>query len=256
MVKLAAHLCSVLAVCCLSTAAVADGAPQSPTIPSSAPHNWSGLYVGPQVGYGWADTGWIFPVDSYFTLPDGLRYFDADARGSFAGGHITWNRQIGPYVVGAGLAINGAALREARLGPFTALFPDDRYVTSLEAFGTLTGRLGYAHKDFLLYTSGGFARGHANFKAVSGPPGGGVVGLVKQHLNGWTLGGGLEYMLAPDIVVGIQYDYIRLYGEVSQIATTGTPSTDPFVLNTDDVSMHAVSVRLSLKLDPAATLRP
>jgi len=217
------------------------------------PADWSGVYVGAQGGMAWADTGWTFPVDSYFTLLNGKRSFSSNPSSGFMGGHVTWNHQIGAVVVGAELAINGGSLHQERVGTFTSLFPNDRFDTSIDAFGTLTGRFGYAFDDVLLYASGGYARGNARFRAVSGPPGAGVIGDVKQHLNGFVVGGGLEYLLVQNVVIGIEYDFIKLGGATTQIATTGTPSTDPFILSTHDVDMHAVSARLSLKLDqPAA----
>jgi len=222
------------------------------SVPANAQYvgvDWSGFYAGVQGGGARATTGWFFPIDSYFTLPNGKRAFDTDPSGGFMGGHVTWNHQIGTIVVGAELAINGGMIHDTRIGPFTATFANDQFDTSISAYGTLTGRLGYACGDFLVYTTGGYARAHANFIAVSGPPGGGVVGDVRQHLNGWTVGSGLEYMLVENVVIGVEYDFIRLGGETTQIATTGTPSTDPFVLSTQDIDIHAVSVRLSLKLD-------
>lgn len=237
----------VCALLCSISMAHADGLPAGSGSP--APPDWSGLYVGAQGGGASASTGWFFPIDSYFTLPNGERSFGTDPSGGFMGGHVTWNHQIGAIVVGAELAINGAMIRDTRIGPFTTLFPNDLFDTSIDGFGTLTGRLGYACDDFLVYATGGYARAHARLRAVSGPPGAGVVGDVKEHLNGWTVGGGIEHMLVENVVIGVQYDFIRLGGDTTQVATTGTPSTDPFVLTTRDVDMHAVSVRLSLKLD-------
>ena len=59
---------------------------------SASPLSWSGIYAGVQAGGAWADTGWHFPIDSYFTLPAGKRSFDARPDGGIVGGHITWNR--------------------------------------------------------------------------------------------------------------------------------------------------------------------
>ena len=254
---------SIGGACCLTlslfaaafSAAKADELPGTELV--SGPADWSGFYVGVQGGFAHGDTGWTFPVDSYFTLPTGRRSFDADPSGGFLGGHITWNHQIGAIVVGAELAINGGGIEDTQTGVFTPLFPGDGFVTSVTAFGTLTGRLGYAHDNFLLYGTGGLARGHLDYHTVSAPPGGGVIGDVKLHQNGWTLGGGLEYMLFPNVVVGAEYDYLHFGDETTQVATTGTPSNDPFVLYTHDVGMHAVSLRLSVKLDtPPVTPAP
>ncbi len=239
----------LLASCVLVVAVHADGAQEAPGPIALAPADWSGVYVGAQGGGGLAQTGWSFPVDSYFTLPNGRRSFGTDPSGGIYGGHVTWNRQIASFVFGAELAINGSSIEQTRGGQFSPLFPNDQFFTSITGYGTLTGRLGYAHGPFLLYATGGYARAHATYRAVSGPPGGGVIGEVKQHLNGFTFGGGLEFMLARNVVIGAAYDFLRFDGQTTSIATTGTPSNDPYVFSSHQVDINAVSVRVSLKLD-------
>jgi outer membrane immunogenic protein len=221
--------------------------PGTPNVSKAA--DWSGLFIGAQGGGAWANTGWTFPIDSYFTLPNGRRSFDTEPAGGFAGGHITLNHQMGPVVLGAELAINGGAIDAVDIGRFTPLFPNDRFETRVDAFGKLVGRLGFAHDNFLLYATGGYARGHANFSALSAPPGGGVFGQVKKHLDGWTAGGGLEYLLTPVVVLGVEYEYTQLQGATRAVQTTGTPSNDPFVLHINTIELQAVSARISFKLD-------
>ncbi len=232
-----------------ASSAVADGAPLETSRLSYVPANWSGVFVGVQGGGMWADTGWTFPIDSYFTLPDGNRSISQDATGGSVGGHIALNHQIGAFVIGAELAINGAFFDAKRTGGFTPLFPNDTFETSIEDYGTLTARLGYAHRDLLFYVDGGYAAGHVALTAVSGPPGGGVIGEVKQRLNGWTAGAGVDWMLAHNVSVGVAYDYIQLAGETTATQTTGTPSNDPFIVSTHNIDLHAVTARLSIKLD-------
>lgn len=229
--------------------AMAQIAPAMADDAISTSTNWSGVQVGLQGGKAWTDTGWTFPVDSYFTLPAGLRSFDTDPDGGFIGGHLTWYRQVGSIVFGADLAVNRSSISETRVGTFTPLFPTDEFRTSIDYFGTLSGRLGFARGNNLVYASGGYAHGMAHYRAVSGPPGAGVIGDVKRYRGGWTVGGGLEHHITESVVLGLGYDYIRLEGDTTSIETTGTPSSDPFVLQTDDVEIHAVSARVSIKLD-------
>jgi outer membrane immunogenic protein len=220
------------------------------------PTDWSGAYVGVQGGGGLAFTGWTFPVDSFFTLFDGNKSFNAAGSGGVMGGHVTLNHQIGSLVIGAELLVSASQVERERIGPITAVFPNDRITTRLADYGTLTARLGYAHDDLLLYASGGYAAGHVSVVAVSAAPVAGVIGQAKQRLDGWTVGGGLEWMFAPSIVLGLQYDFIRLNGETTATTTTGTPDDTPFVIHNDDVELHAVTARLSLKLDWLAPASP
>jgi outer membrane immunogenic protein len=239
-------LCAALAFSAPITPSYADNA--NP-LPDTAV-DWSGVYVGVQGGGAIANAGWTFPLRSFFTVADGSQSFDAHPSGGFGGGHVIWNRQDGPYVFGAELAFNSLAVNETRYGPFTPLYPDDKFDTSIDRYGTLTARFGYARDDALLYATGGYARGKAKFRAISGEPVAGVIGEIEDDLNGWTVGAGIAYQLRDNILLSAQYDFIRFNGDTSATATTGTPDDTPFVLRTEDISMHAISLRLSVRLDP------
>jgi hypothetical protein len=56
-------------------------------------------------------------------------------------------------------------------------------------------------------------------------------------------------MLAQNVVIGAAYDFLRFDGETDSIATTGTPSLDPYVFSSQQVDVNAITLRLSLKLD-------
>jgi len=249
----ATALLLTVAVLGLSAAAKAEEAAWASVTP---PTDWSGLYVGAQGGGGLAFTGWTFPVDSFFTLFDGNKSFNAVGSGGVMGGHVTLNHQIGALVIGAELLVSASQVERERIGPITAEFPNDRITTRLANYGTLTARLGYAYDDLLIYANGGYAAGHVSVVAVSAAPVAGVIGQAKQRLDGWTLGGGLEWMFAPSVVLGVQYDFIRLGGQTTATTTTGTPDDTPFVIHNDDLELHAITARLSLKLDKPAPALP
>lgn len=211
--------------------------------------DWSGLYAGAQLGGGFTDTGWNYIVDSYFTLPDGRRTFDADLSGAIFGGHIVWNRQRGSVVYGAELTLSLTDIDDDQTGIFTPLFPLDTFETTIDGYATAAGRLGIVRNDYLIYMTAGYAIGRIHQRAVSGPPGGGVIADINDYLHGVTVGAGLDYHLAPDVIIGVKYDYVWLDGETNSTATHGVPSVDPHVLKIDNVDIHAVTARLSFKLD-------
>lgn len=245
-----ARLCTGATTLLMLTAhALADGSPERLYAVAPPAVDWSGIYIGAQGGANWTDAGWFFPIDSYYTLPTGKRSYDTDPSGGFFGGHVTINRQSGSLVYGAELALNGSFAKDTRIGPFSSLFPEDEFTTRIKQYGTLTGRLGYARDAWLIYGSAGYAGGRVGLRAISGPPGGGVIAEIDQYLNGWTAGAGVEYMLLPGLSVGLQYDFIRLYGETSSTQTFGVPSNDPFVIQSNDIDLHAISARFSFKLD-------
>ncbi len=85
--------------------------------------NWSGLYFGANGGYGWADN-------------------DSSINGGFGGGQIGYNFQRGKIVFGAETDIRAPVLRGAASA-------------TLDYFGTVRGRVGYAFDRTLVYGTGG-----------------------------------------------------------------------------------------------------
>ena len=78
---------------------------------------------------------------------------------------------------------------------------------------TVTGRIGYAiTPQALLYAKGGAAWVHTKYtdtdpSGVTFPP---FSGQGSATLNGWTVGGGLEYAFWPNWSVFPEYDYVGL----------------------------------------------
>ncbi len=108
---------AILALVCCATAALADGASAPAADLALTSTDWSGVYVGVQGGGGFGETGWTFPVDSFFTLFDGNKSFNAVASGGIMGGHVTLNHQIGSLVIGAELLVSAAEIERERTGP-------------------------------------------------------------------------------------------------------------------------------------------
>ncbi|MDP3547060.1 MAG: porin family protein, partial [Phreatobacter sp.] len=63
--------------------------------------NWTGFYIGGQVGYGWAHQGWLTPPA--LTVP-------WKSNGIFGGLHVGYNQQINMLVIGVQAEINAAGL--------------------------------------------------------------------------------------------------------------------------------------------------
>jgi outer membrane immunogenic protein len=90
-----------------------------------------------------------------------------------------------------------------------------------EWFATVTGRIGYAVQPaMLLYAKGGGAwvRDHSLLTFAAG-----TQSTPDRTMNGWTVGGGIEYMFAPNWSVFAEYNYIWLS---SNDRSTFTRSTD------------------------------
>ena len=227
-----------------ANAAVADEMHQ-PFGDASAP-NWSGFYAGVHGGFGKSSTNWGFPLLEYYNTAPGQN-FSLDPKGSLVGGHLMVNRQFGRIVVGLEGALSNATFRDDRLGPVAA-FPEDQFKTSIDNLATISGRLGYAFDKWLLYAKGGYATAEVAHHALSGPPGEGVEGAIQGRQNGRTVGAGVEYMITPTIVLGLEYQFVKLGDERYATTTGGTFPGVPFTVDADDIALHAVTARLSIKL--------
>jgi outer membrane immunogenic protein len=120
--------------------------------------NWSGAYAGVNGGMGWSD-----------------RTDFLDPTGAFGGGQIGYNFQRGPLVVGLEADIGGAGVTDSAASN----------TSSLDWFGSVRGRVGYALDRALVYATGGYGYGRVRNNAGS------------QTQDGWVVGNGVEYKITP-----------------------------------------------------------
>jgi outer membrane immunogenic protein len=232
----------------ISNAALADDV-LPPDAAVAAPIDWSGLYVGAHGGAGRSSTNWGFPFTQYynFGLPPG-QSFSTDPDGGLYGGHVLLNLQRGPIVAGLEVSFSGADLTHERIGAVASIYPADRFDTGIDNLTTISARLGFAISNVLLYAKGGYATADVTHAALSGPPGAGVAIDKEAAQNGRIVGGGIEYMLGTRVVLGLEYNFIKLDDERQQTTTTGTQPGLPITIDSDDIALHAVMARVSLRL--------
>src|ERR1700704_2498104 len=197
----------------------------------AAATNWSGLYIGGNVGYGWGNNSTDF---SFLPTPEAL---EADnnttlgtrSSGVIGGAQLGYNWQIGSLVTGLEADIQGSGIKgSARAIPTirgTAI-PDPTSVFSSEQklswFGTVRGRLGLTvTPELLLYGTGGLAYGRvdasANWFASFADEGRLVQSQAPASVSktkvGWTAGAGAEWMFARNWSAKLEYLYIDLGSE-------------------------------------------
>jgi outer membrane immunogenic protein len=87
------------------------------------------------------------------------------------------------------------------------LFAPDFNRTRVDAFGLITGQIGYAWNNVLFYAKGGAAVTGDKYDAFSGR-----TGLLLASANetrwGGTLGAGLEFGFARNWSLGVEYDHL------------------------------------------------
>ena len=229
--------------------ALADGygraAPSAPVA-----YNWSGFYIGGSVGGAWESIDWrnVNPA------PATLRSFSATKDEGTFGGHIGAQIQFGTIVVG---------VEAGGLGTFDRYFTTTVGGTPCTAIVTIVSpicearmkevftvgpRLGFAWDKFLVYGTGGWATGKVDTQFASGATGA-TFDHTSHDQDGWFAGGGIEYALTQNLIVGVEYQHIDLGNEdhLSRFDLLGVPCQ--LSVNCRDVSASEdiVRARLSYK---------
>ncbi len=195
---------------------------------------WSGAYFGGSVGGGWASLRGSI-------LNPTIEPLSNDGSGLIGGGHVGVQSQFGHIVVGAEIGLRGGDMSET--AP-SLVAPGLRYRTDVNWLLTLTGKLGYAWDQWLVYGRAGFASANVKVSGIAGPPTNADFGSSQRH-SGFLVGAGVDYKLSPGIIIGLAYDYITLNEE---IVTATSNNGQPATLSEVGADIHTLTARLSILL--------
>lgn len=165
-------------------------------------YTWTGFYIGLQGGYGWSNDDWH--------LQQNAVDFSFDGTGGFVGGYAGYNWQINNFVIGA--EVEGSWADISKDGQDCTIFQTALCSTKVEGLGSVRGRLGFVfgpQNQLLAYAAGGWALASAKYNRVFQPNGVPFTSGVSDTINGWVVGGGLEWMFMgyPNWIARIQYDH-------------------------------------------------
>ncbi len=206
-------------------------------VPPPPVMTWTGLYAGLNIGGGWNSNsvnnlaapywdptfafGSVTPtgVTNLFFLPTSTNN-NGTSGGVVGGGQVGYNFQFNPsIVVGVETDFQGSSMGnndQSQAAPFYAspvspgllipLVSAGGGHAGIDWIGTVRGRAGWLiMPSLLVYGTAGFA--YAGVYA----------GNYDNTRTGWTAGGGVEWMVAPNISVKAEY----LYADLSSGGTTG-----------------------------------
>lgn len=181
---------------------------QAATATATMP-SWAGPYIGVQAGYLSGGGVTTFPGSDEFHLIDPTGF----AGGVVAGTAMQWGRIVGGLegdlsFVAAKSTIN------------TGLVPDPTITqmqTAINWNSHVRGRLGYGFDRALIFAAGGLALAGVENKAFDN--GAGATATWSDTRVGWTVGGGVEYRIAPQATVRLEYLYDN-YGSQTLAAQT------------------------------------
>jgi outer membrane immunogenic protein len=175
--------------------------------------SWTGFYAGLNAGYGFdasssgatvIGTSAASGIIANGADPGLVAFSNRNASNGFSGGgQVGYNYQFTPgsgVVAGVeadaqylGFGSNRSAASFVGTPNPDLTFVNPNGLSTLDYFGTVRGRLGYAFDRTLVYGTGGFAYGGG---------GGSSFGLPNSSSDtfrtGWAAGGGVEYALPSD----------------------------------------------------------
>ena len=220
-------------------------APMVAPIMSVPVFTWTGLYVGVNAGYGFADAS-----ARGNTILNSLGV-GVEADGFIAGGQIGYNVQFGSLVVGVEADLQYSDLKASR--SFVAVLPGTNLAgtgeaeVSLEYFGTVRARLGYAFGSVMPYVTAGLIYGDVEGTArgtVTGTFNGFPVAFTSgtsrsETFYNWVVGAGLEVSITQNLSVKGEY----LYSQVDGDLTFGDLNT----FGRGDIELHIVRAGLNFR---------
>jgi outer membrane immunogenic protein len=170
------------------------------------PPTWTGFYIGAHVGGFWADIN-NRDMDGY--LLGTTAWGNNNNSGVFGGGTVGYNYQTGAFVFGVEADFGGAGLTGNWNNGSIIAAGNNGYLwakNDASFYADVTGRLGYAAGPALFYVKGGWAYLDTNL-SVGGHLDGVDWSVNTGSLDGWTIGGGIEYMWSPSWSVKAEYLY-------------------------------------------------
>jgi len=147
-----------------------------------------GFRVGGYVGYNWQFQNWVLGIEGDFAW--------ADNSATVAGIPGTWSATFGPGLDTASVNDKLDASFRGRLG----------YLFAPQALVYVTGGVAWLEKEVSASCAGTFPAGWCNNP-------GGAVATDSNHHIGWTLGGGVEWMLTQNWILRAEYRYSQYQEE-------------------------------------------
>jgi outer membrane immunogenic protein len=191
-------------------------------------YNWSGIYVGGNLGAGFADSSWSDPFTG--------AHNKFDKSGFIGGGQVGVNWQINALVLGVEGDFDWTGLKGAGHDARGNTLNVDTQWTS-----TVTGRIGAAFDRLLIYGKGGVAFAHDSdsINNIFGS-----TASASLNRTGWTAGAGLEYAFAPNWSAKIEYDYLGFGSTTLNLPTIPAYSTNA------SLNVQEVKAGINFKFGP------
>jgi outer membrane immunogenic protein len=236
----------VFAVTITGAATAADLSAPIFKAPPLQTYNWSGFYAGLGLGYGAYNLSGTQIDDPAAGVPPAFIFAEGTSGGAgwLATAQVGFDYQIAPaWVVGAFANWDWTDISGTHVGMLTV---GTGNLTQKWAWAA-GGRIGYlATPQLLTYVTGGYTQAHFggldyDVAFAPGTPLG--VSLPSQTYDGWFVGAGVEYMIAPGWFAKGEYRYAD-YG--SRILSNVDTATGALIGTAERLHPIVQSVRAGL----------
>jgi outer membrane immunogenic protein len=170
----------------------------------------------------------------------------ANASSWLAGAHAGYNWQQGAAVFGFETDLQATHLNSSMSGGLThspAIIPlpasDFASTTALiEYYGTVRGRLGWSAGQWMFFGTAGAAYGNVELSSTFSTLGLRTFSQTSEQKIGWVVGAGFEYLLRPNLMLSLGYQYVDL-GRIGISSTTTGISGPSSVTLGQAATVHA-----------------
>jgi outer membrane immunogenic protein len=203
-------------------------------------YDWSGFYIGINGGGGSSRKCWDLINAAGTIVSPAVAEGCHDATGGTVGGQIGYRWQTSNWVFGIEGQGNWADFTGSNTNLTNAFLRDN---SKIDAFGLLTGQVGYAWNNALFYVKGGAAVVGDKYNTTI---------IATNVLNdsasgtrwGGTIGAGLEFGFAQNWSVGVEYDHMFLgRHNVSFTTPAGVFSTTESIRQDVDMGLVRLNYR-------------
>jgi outer membrane immunogenic protein len=218
---------AALSLSLISSGASADGyvTPDQPPPPELPPpyvtvFNWTGAYVGANLGFAFTDTHFDYAATSLpacaaitGVVSDCRANGNANSNGLAGGLQAGFNFQSGHFIWGfeGDVTWRGSSVGKATFVPaFGAI---QQFTENNDWLITLRPRIGFAYYRAFIYATGGAALSSVSHTVAFQDPSGVLAPLTEHESStraGWTLGTGVEYVLASHLTFKGEYLFVDL----------------------------------------------
>jgi len=200
-----------------SAADMARPAYKAPMPPPAPIYNWTGCYIGGNIGGAWGNVD-VTDVNTGATV--------SPNNSGFAGGvQVGCDYQMSQWVIGIRNIFDGTSISNGSTwtdGVFSGTVN-----SKLRWFDALTARGGFLiQPNLLFYVQGGAAWTSWDITATNGA-GAQIAEFSGGNRTGWTVGGGVEWMFVPHWSVFLEYNFMGFgtRSNAAQVCVAGVGCT-------------------------------